>query len=186
MSKDRLTRITTGTGDQGKSSLADGTRLPKDDACFEAMGTVDELNATIGLLLACTDDLPETVAPLFRQIQNDLFDLGGELAIPGTTAITPTHWQRLETTSENLNAGLTPLKEFILPGGSELLARCHLVRTVARRAERRLVSLAQQSDVNPDSLIYLNRLSDFCFIAARIVAKENSTPEIFWVRQTGD
>ena len=181
MGNDRLTRITTKTGDQGQSSLADGSRLSKDHPCFEAMGTVDELNATIGLLLACSD-LPESLAGLFNKIQNDLFDLGGELAIPGTLALSIGHYQPLEDACEQFNAELPPLKEFILPGGSELLARCHMVRTIARRAERCLVTLNQKSEVNPHSLIYLNRLSDFCFIAARVIAKENHLTEVYWQR----
>ena len=177
----RLSKIVTRTGDDGTTGMTDGSRLDKFSDRVEAMGTVDELNSFVGSFLTA---MPPEVAlwPLFRAIQNDLFDLGGELSMPGpgVEVITPAHWERLEEAIERLNENLEPLSNFILPGGSEAVSRCHLVRAVARRAERRYVWLAATQFVNADSRIYLNRLSDLCFVAGRWLAKSNGEPEVLW------
>ena len=175
----RLSKIVTRTGDDGTTGMADGARLDKFSDRVEAIGTVDELNSFVGSFLTA---MPREVElwPLFRAIQNDLFDLGGELSMPGVEVITPAHWARLEEAIERLNDHLEPLTNFILPGGSEVVSRCHLVRTVARRAERRYARLAANESVNADSRIYLNRLSDLCFVAGRWLAKANDEPEVLW------
>src|SRR6187551_256686 len=137
----RLSKIVTRTGDEGTTGLGDGSRVPKDSARVEAIGTVDELNSIVGLLRA-TADLPPAVSTLLLRVQHDLFDLGGELAVPGYSVLVDAHVAALESAVEDFNAQLPPLKEFILPGGSEASARCHMARTVARRAERRCWALA--------------------------------------------
>ena len=174
----RLSKIATRTGDNGTTGLADGSRVDKDCPRMEAMGTVDELNSVLGLALA--QRLPEAVAACLLDLQHDLFDLGGELSIPGHVMIDPTHIERLERQLEHFNAELPPLKEFILPGGSPGAAACHLARTVCRRAERRLVTLARSEPINPDLQIYLNRLSDLLFVVARVVARANGGSEVYW------
>lgn len=181
----RLSKIVTRTGDDGTTGMADGSRVEKDSDRVEAMGTVDELNSFVGSFLAT---LPEDNAlwPVFRAIQNDLFDLGGELSMPGVEVITEGHWRRLEDAIERFNETLEPLTNFILPGGSEAVSRCHLVRAVARRAERRQVALAVLEPVNAHSRIYLNRLSDLCFVAARWLAKVNDEPEVLWQQHKPD
>ena len=183
----RLTRIVTRRGDKGRTSLGDGSSLAKDAPRIEAMGSIDELNSFVGLFVAELRDTSELKAH-FNEIQNDLFDLGGELAMPGHQLIQEHHTLKLETLAETLNKDLPPLTNFILPGGSKVIAHCHVVRSVARRAERRLISLAQNElDTNPNntpinvhSRTYLNRLSDVCFIAARWLAKENGDAEVLW------
>lgn len=175
----RLSKIVTRTGDDGTTGMADGARLDKYSDRVEAIGTVDELNSFVGAFLTA---MPREVElwPLFRAIQNDLFDLGGELSMPGVEVITPAHWGRLEEAIERFNEHLDPLTNFILPGGSEVVSRCHLVRAVARRAERRYARLAANESVNAHSRIYLNRLSDLCFVAGRWLAKANDEPEVLW------
>ena len=187
----RLSKIVTRTGDDGRTGLADGSRVAKHSARMEAIGAVDELNSTLGVLLA---DLggDSAVAQTFRAIQNDLFDIGGELSMPGHTIVAESAWRQLETTIETLNADLEPLANFILPGGSRAVALCHVVRSVARRAERRYAALCDEvagagdNLVNANSRIYLNRLSDLCFVAARWLARERGEPEILWQQNTRD
>lgn len=174
----RLSKIYTRTGDDGSTGLADGTRVPKDDAHVEAYGTLDELNSALGVLLA--EPLPKDVAEALQPIQHDLFDLGSEFCLPGYIAITVEHVQRLETTLDKFNESLPPLKEFILPGGNRSAALCHLARTVCRRAERRVWRLNRQHLQNPEAIKYLNRLSDLLFVLARVIARANGGAEVLW------
>lgn len=182
-----LNRIYTRTGDKGDTALSNGERVPKDAPRVEAYGTVDELNATLGLArLHATGDLAGQIAV----IQNELFDLGADLSRPRMSEdaeapypvlrIIDSQVARLETEIDVMNAALTPLRSFILPGGSPLAAHLHLCRTVARRAERAAVALATTEDANPAALKYLNRLSDWLFVAGRI-ANENGASDILWV-----
>ena len=175
----RLSKIYTRTGDKGETGLGDGSRTSKDGLRVEAYGTVDELNSSVGLLLA--SKLPEGIEPILTRVQHELFDLGGELCMPGYTMIPEGYVEGLERDLDMLNEDLPPLKDFILPGGSEAAARCHLARTICRRAERRVVSLAAEEDVNPASIRYLNRLSDFLFVAARVIARADGGSEVLWV-----
>lgn len=179
----RLSKIYTRTGDEGETGLGDGRRVKKDHARVEAFGCVDELNSCIGLLL--TQPLDEELRQAFTEIQHRLFDLGGELSIPGYEVIQAHHVESLETRLDALNAGLSPLKEFILPGGCEAAARCHLARTVCRRAERRLVSLAEQDSINPGSLHFLNRLSDLLFVVSRVLNQRAGVPDVLWQHDRG-
>ena len=174
----RLSKIYTRTGDDGTTGLGDGTRVPKDDARVEAYGTLDELNSALGLLLA--ENLPEDISAALRPIQHELFDLGSEFCLPGYKAIMAEHVQRLEKQLDKFNESLPPLKEFILPGGSRAAALCHLARTVCRRAERRAWTLHRQQPQNPESLRYLNRLSDLLFVMARVIARKNGGQEVQW------
>lgn len=163
----RLSKITTRTGDDGSTGLADKTRVRKDHPRVEAMGDVDELNSQLGLLL--TEPLPEDIRALLTRIQHHLFDLGGELAMPEFTGITESKLIVLDEAIERYNAGLPALKEFVLPGGSRPAALAHVCRTVCRRAERRVVSLVLSEAVSPLHLQYLNRLSDLLFVLARVL-----------------
>ena len=174
----RLSRIVTRTGDAGTTGLGDGSRVAKDSPRIEAIGAVDELNSTIGLALV--EDLPAPIAALLTDIQHDLFDLGGELSIPGHSAITPAHIERLEAAVERYNADLPPLKEFILPGGTRAAALVHVARTVCRRAERSVVALAATQAPSPSSRIYLNRLSDLLFVLARALNRAGGAPDVLW------
>jgi len=174
----RLTRIYTRTGDAGTTGLADGRRTPKDAARVEAMGAVDELNSALGVLLAET--LPETVRACLDNVQNDLFDLGGELSVPGHTIMSKAHVERLERELDRLNADLPPLKDFILPGGSRAAALAHVARTICRRAERRLVTLSRKQKIAPAMLAYLNRLSDLLFVLARALNRAAGRPDVLW------
>jgi cob(I)alamin adenosyltransferase len=177
----RLSKIITRTGDNGITGLSDGSRLAKDEARIEAMGDVDELNSQLGVLL--THDMPEASRVYLCRVQHELFDLGGELCIPGHTAIKDDAVQRLEKAAELLNESLPPLKEFILPGGNPAAAACHVARTVCRRAERRVVSLSRQtSSLNEHLQIYLNRLSDLLFVIARLLARRDGRQEVQWQR----
>ena len=187
----RLSKIATRTGDDGTTGLADGTRIPKHAARIQAIGTVDELNSFVGLFIAelnggLSGKLPadNRLVENYLRIQHDLFDMGGELAMSSANesvaVITEGHWQRLELLLEELNAGLEPLENFILPGGSRLLASIHLVRTVARRAERCLSELQETEPVNEHSFKYLNRLSDVAFVSARWLSMELAIPEVLW------
>ncbi|NIM70256.1 MAG: cob(I)yrinic acid a,c-diamide adenosyltransferase [Xanthomonadales bacterium] len=175
----RLSRIYTRTGDRGTTGLGDGTRVDKDALRVESYGTVDELNSAVGLVLASDID-PQLRACLTR-IQHELFDLGGELCMPGHTLIPDDYVEGLEQDLDRLNADLPPLKDFILPGGSEAAARCHLARTICRRAERVLVTLGRDEDINAASLRYLNRLSDLLFVIARCLARADGGREVVWV-----
>ena len=174
----RLSKIYTRTGDQGDTGLGDGTRVRKDHARVEAYGTVDELNSVIGLLL--THALPDPVRDCLVEIQHRLFDLGGELSIPGHLMLEASAVSMLEQTLDGLNADLAPLKEFILPGGTAAAAACHLARAVCRRAERRVVSLAQDEAINPVAVRYLNRLSDLLFVMARHLNRTAGVPDVLW------
>ncbi|MEM7280272.1 MAG: cob(I)yrinic acid a,c-diamide adenosyltransferase [Pseudomonadota bacterium] len=175
----RLSKIYTRTGDEGSTGLGDGTRVPKDHARVEAYGTVDELNSIIGLLLA-QPTLPQDLAQCLEEIQHNLFDIGGELCIPGHTVMQSTQVQFLEDTLDGLNENLPPLKEFILPGGGPAAAVCHMARTVCRRAERRVCTLADHEGVNEQSICYLNRLSDLFFVMARVIVRAESGSEVLW------
>jgi len=174
----RLSKIYTRTGDRGTTGLGDGTRVDKDSPRIEAFGTVDELNSAIGLLLA--HELPEDVRDHLTGIQHDLFDLGGELSVPGRKAMTEDRVGRLEEILDTLNAPLPPLKQFILPGGRETAALCHLARAVCRRAERRTVGLAKLEAVSETTIHYLNRLSDLLFVTARVLNSRAGSPDVLW------
>lgn len=180
----RLSKIYTRTGDDGTTGLGDGTRVAKESLRVEAYGTVDELNSVIGLMLA-VPRLPKAVAQCLTEAQHDLFDLGGELCIPGHRAITAAFVTRLEETLDRFNAKLPPLKEFILPGGGPAAAACHLARTVCRRAERRVWALARIEPVAAEVTQYLNRLSDLLFVLARVLARHERGAERLWKRGRG-
>jgi cob(I)alamin adenosyltransferase len=175
----RLSKIYTRTGDDGSTGLGDGARVPKESLRVEAYGTVDETNSAIGVMLAIST-LPEAVRRCLTEVQHDLFDLGGELCIPGHRMIAPAHVERLENELDGFNEALPPLKEFILPGGGSAAAACHLARAVCRRAERRCWSLARVEEVAPEALKYLNRLSDLMFVVARVLARHESGSEVLW------
>jgi cob(I)alamin adenosyltransferase len=177
----RLSKIYTRTGDQGTTGLGDGSRIPKDAIRIEAMGTVDELNSSVGILLAELEASDPLTSPL-KWIQNDLFDLGGELSIPNYEIISESHVLRLESWLDELNTELPALKNFILPGGNKAAAACHLARSICRRAERTMVSLAHNEQVNQQGNIYLNRLSDLLFVCARILARRDGGQEVLWER----
>ncbi|MEO5700261.1 MAG: cob(I)yrinic acid a,c-diamide adenosyltransferase [Casimicrobiaceae bacterium] len=177
----RLSKIVTRTGDAGTTGLGDGTRVAKDTPRIAAIGDVDELNSNLGVLLAET--LPEAVATCLHEVQHDLFDLGGELSIPGHTAVSEEHIGRLEDAVEAFNADLLPLKEFILPGGSRPAAIAHVCRTVCRRAERAVVALAATEPVSEPTRRYLNRLSDLLFVLARTLNRAAGGHDILWQRQ---
>jgi len=175
----RLSKIYTRTGDDGTTGLGDGSRVDKDSLRVETFGTVDELNSIIGLVLASR--VNDAVHDCLTRTQHELFDLGGELCMPGYTLTPETCVDQLEAELDRFNEDLPPLKDFILPGGSEPAARCHLARTVCRRAERLMVSLAKTEDINEVSLRYLNRLSDLLFVIARVLARANGGSEVLWV-----
>ena len=174
----RLSKIYTRTGDDGSTGLGDGTRVAKDSARVNAYGTVDEANSTIGLLLAA--ELPDGVRELLTRIQHQLFDLGGELCIPGHAAVFDADVDALEARLDHYNDDLPPLKDFILPGGGEAAARCHIARTVVRRAERDAVTLSRHDAVRPQAIRYLNRLSDLLFVLARVLARSSGHGEVLW------
>jgi cob(I)alamin adenosyltransferase len=176
----RLSKITTRTGDKGTTGLADGTRLRKDHARFAVLGSVDELNSQLGVLLA--EQLPPDIRVVLLQIQNDLFDLGGALALPTQDMFAEIKIAWLDEQIAHFNADLPPLREFILPGGSRAGALCHVARTVARRAERDLVVLSQNDTVPQHALPYLNRLSDLLFVLGRCVNRAQSAAETLWRR----
>ena len=173
----RLSRIYTRTGDDGSTGLGDGSRVGKDSLRVEAYGTVDELNSHIGMVLAY--DLPPAIREAFGEIQHLLFDLGGELCMPGHLFIKPEHSAWLEHELDTLNDKLPMLKEFILPGGNAPAAACHISRTVCRRAERLMVGLARVETVEAPALAFINRLSDYLFVAARVLAREGGG-EVLW------
>jgi cob(I)alamin adenosyltransferase len=175
----RLSRIYTRTGDDGTTGLGDGSRVAKDSLRVEAFGTVDELNSAVGVLLA-TPDIPPAVSASLTQVQHELFDLGGELCIPGHQVITAEHVTRLEKSLDEFNDTLPPLKEFILPGGGPAAAACHLARAIARRAERRVWRLSSAESVSPEVAKYLNRLSDLLFVLARVLARHERGGEVLW------
>jgi cob(I)alamin adenosyltransferase len=176
----RLSKIYTRTGDDGTTGLGDGTRVAKDSARVAAYGTVDEANCAIGLVLASPAPLPDGIRELLTTVQHQLFDLGGELCIPGHAAIQDADVDALERALDAYNADLPPLKEFILPGGGEAAARCQLARTIVRRAERGVVTLARDEAVRPQAGRYLNRLSDLLFVLARVLARASGEGEVLW------
>jgi cob(I)alamin adenosyltransferase len=174
----RLSKIYTRTGDKGTTGLGDGSRVDKDSLRVDAMGDVDELNAIIGIML--TELILVGMRETFTAVQHDLFDLGGEICLPGHNIIKPERVTQLENALDNWNDELEPLKEFILPGGSRAAAYCHLARTVCRRAERQLVRLSRQEPVTEVSLQYLNRLSDLLFVACRSLNKAAGQDDVLW------
>jgi cob(I)alamin adenosyltransferase len=174
----RLSKIYTRTGDDGTTGLGDGSRIAKDSARVAAYGTVDELNSALGMLLA--HDLPDAVRECLTQVQHDLFDLGGELCIPGMAMVFDADVERLENVLDEFNADLPPLKDFILPGGGIAAGTCHLARTICRRAEREVVTLARHDTVRPEATRYLNRLSDLLFVIARVLARASGHGEVLW------
>ena len=181
----RLSKIYTRTGDDGTTGLGDGSRVPKDSVRVEAYGTVDELNSAVGVLLA-VPGLPPAVSACLTQVQHELFDLGGELCIPGHRVITASQVTQLEQALDAFNDALPPLKEFILPGGGPGAAACHLARAIARRAERRVWALARVEAVRPEVTQYLNRLSDLLFVLARVLARHERGAEVLWRHERGE
>ncbi|MDH4125767.1 MAG: cob(I)yrinic acid a,c-diamide adenosyltransferase [Gammaproteobacteria bacterium] len=177
----RLSKIYTRTGDDGTTGLGDGTRVAKDSLRVEAYGSVDEANSVIGMVLACKT-VPNDIAVFLTNVQHDLFELGGELCIPGYSAITDVFVERLEAELDRLNQHLPALQDFILPGGGEAAAACHLARTVVRRAERRCISLAAAEKMRGEVIRYLNRLSDLLFVVARVLARAENGREVLWNR----
>ena len=173
----RLSRIYTRTGDRGTTGLADGSRVDKDSARIQAMGDVDELNCCIAAVLG--EEVDDPVRDCLTDVQHALFDVGGELAIPGASSVDERYVTALEVRLDAFNADLAPLKEFILPGGGGAAVATHLARAVCRRAERRLVALSRLEEVNPQSLRYLNRLSDLLFVLARVLAV-GGDGEVYW------
>ena len=171
-----LTQIYTKTGDEGKTGLGDGTRVAKFSTRIECLGNVDELNSIIGLIL--TEKVSQTNT--LKKIQHDLFDIGGELSIPNYKKIDLKKVSFLEQELDRMNDTLPPLKDFILPGGSKAASYCHLGRTVCRRVERNLFLLNDKEEVNKNALKYINRLSDFLFVLARYINKENNVDDILW------
>ncbi|QWT20244.1 cob(I)yrinic acid a,c-diamide adenosyltransferase [Bacillus sp. NP157] len=175
----RLSKIYTRTGDDGSTGLGDGSRTGKDSLRVTAYGTVDELNSALGVVIACegTDD---DVREVLVQVQHELFDLGGELCIPGMAMVQAKDIDRLEAVLDGFNADLPALKDFILPGGGMPAATCHVARTVCRRAERDVVALARVEEVRPEAQRYLNRLSDLLFVLARVLARRSGHGEVLW------
>lgn len=174
----RLSKIYTRTGDDGTTGLGDGTRVGKDSARVNAYGTVDEANSSIGVVLAA--QVPDDIRALLTTVQHQLFDLGGELCIPGHAAIKAEDVDALERQLDRYNENLPALKDFILPAGGEPAARCHLARTIVRRAERETVTLARHDAVRPEAIRYLNRLSDLLFVLARVLARADGQGEVLW------
>lgn len=177
----RLSRIVTRTGDNGTTGLGDGRRVDKDNPHVQAMGDVDELNSHIGLLLS--EDLPPAMREALITVQHELFDIGGELCIPGHTAITEDDVLRLEQLVTQYNADLPPLKDFILPGGTRAAAQAHVCRTVCRRAERSIVTLSRDEYLNDFSRQYVNRLSDLLFVWARVLNREADCTDSLWQKE---
>jgi cob(I)alamin adenosyltransferase len=174
----RLTRIYTRTGDDGTTGIAGGERLRKDHPRIDAIGSIDELNATIGLLRATAT--PVDIDAQLETIQHRLFDLGGELAMPGYELVTDDRVEELEHWLDAHNADLPALEEFILPSGTEAAARCHVARTTCRRAERDLLRLSRDTSIGAAGLRYLNRLSDLLFVIARVLARADGGAEVTW------
>ncbi len=174
----RLSKIYTRTGDDGSTGLGDGNRVDKDSDRIEAIGTIDELNSTIGMVLS--HNIPESISALLSRLQHELFDLGGELCIPNHSIINAEHIKQLENNLDKLNSELPVLKEFILPAGGKATSCCHLARTVCRRAERVIVRLAKTQEISSTLCAYINRLSDFLFVLARTLAHYENGQEILW------
>jgi cob(I)alamin adenosyltransferase len=174
----RLSKIATRTGDKGETGLGDGTRVAKDSARIQALGDIDELNSSIGVLLA--EKMPAPLREALLRIQHDLFDLGGEVCIPGHTMVTEAHVVRLDGLLKTHNRRLPPLKEFILPGGTRAAALAHLSRTACRRAERSLVALGRAEPVGERARQYLNRLSDLLFVLGRALNRAGKRGDVLW------
>ncbi len=174
----RLSKITTRTGDGGDTGLGDGSRVRKDHPRVAVLGEIDELNSAIGLLLA--EPMPEKVRAGLESVQHDLFDLGGDVSIPGRVTMSDAQIGRLEALQEDLNSGLPRLKEFILPGGTRAAALAHLARTVCRRAERSLVALSSSEKIADPGRVYLNRLSDLLFVLGRVLNREGGHGDVLW------
>ena len=174
----RLTKIYTRTGDTGTTGLGDGSRVNKDSLRIDALGDVDELNAVIGILL--TEPLPELIRSTLDDVQHDLFDVGGEICIPGYTMLKNERVTMLENVLDELNETLESLKEFILPGGTRASAYCHLARTVCRRAERSMIKLNRDETVTVISLQYINRLSDLLFVMCRSINHASNVTDVLW------
>ncbi len=174
----RLSAIATRTGDAGTTGLGDNTRVSKNHIRIQSLGEVDELNSHIGLLLC--EDLPADIRSLLVQVQHDLFDLGGELSMPGYALLKPEALLELDAALAQYNAQLPPLKEFILPAGSRAAAQAHICRTVARRAERHVVAVGEAEDMNAAPRQYLNRLSDLMFVLARVLNRQNGGDDVYW------
>lgn len=175
----RLSKIYTRTGDNGTTGLGDGHRVAKDDIRIETFGTTDEANSAIGMVLA-VKDIPDEIRWCLTEVQHELFDLGGELSMPGYRAIQQSHVDRLEQWLDKFNDALPPLKEFILPGGGPATAACHLARTITRRAERHAWTLAKREVVPAEITMYLNRLSDLLFVFSRVLARHEGGSEVLW------
>jgi cob(I)alamin adenosyltransferase len=174
----RLSKITTRTGDGGETGLGNGARVPKDSPRIRALGDIDELNSALGVVLA--EQLPAELAAALGEVQHDLFDLGGELSIPGHALLEAAQVERLERCIAAWNADLPALKEFILPGGSRAAAATHLARTVCRRAETSVVALGRGEQVGENARRYLNRLSDLLFIAGRVLNRDAGRGDVQW------
>lgn len=177
----RLSKIYTRTGDTGTTGLGDGSRIAKDSLRIEVIGEIDELNSVIGLVLV--NDLRDSIRHTLNEVQHKLFDLGGELCMPGFTAISTEDVEFLEAALDQHNAELPPLKEFILPGGGRAAAACHIARAVCRRAERRMISLDRQEPLSPEARVYINRLSDLLFVFGRLLARDEGGSEVLWRHQ---
>ena len=180
----RLSKIYTRTGDKGETGLGDGSRISKTHPRVDAMGSADELNSIIGLLVEALKAEPHAdlteIATFLRSVQHRIFDVGGEISIPGYAIITDDHVTAVEEALDALNEHLAPLENFILPGGSPLIAQCHHARAVCRRAERALALLGETEDINQPGLTYLNRLSDYLFVVARSCARITGVDEVLW------
>lgn len=174
----RLSKITTRTGDSGETGLGDGSRVGKASQRVAALGDIDELNSAIGVLLA--EPVPERIRTVLEGVQHDLFDLGGDVSIPGRATVSEGQVRRLESALEEFNASLPPLKEFILPGGTRAAGLAHLTRTVCRRAERSLVALGASEKVADEARVYLNRLSDLLFVLGRALNREGGRGDVLW------
>lgn len=182
--KYRLSKIYTRQGDKGTTRLGDGSPVSKHNPRVESYGNVDELNSVIGLIGG--HELPDGMKEILNRIQHDLFDLGGELCIPGHSMIKGDRVQHLEEVIDELNRNLVPLEEFVLPGGTQAAALCHVARTVCRRAERSLVALSQTEEITELALSYLNRLSDLLFVMARSINKNAGLPDVLWDHKSDD
>ena len=180
----RLSRIYTRTGDDGTTGLGDGSRVKKTAARIQAIGDVDELNSALGVLLA--EEPAAEIGAIVGDLQHGLFDLGGELSIPGMAIITGAHVERVEQAIDHFNAALPPLKDFVLPGGGRKAAACHLARAVARRAERSVTGLAEGADINVQARMFLNRISDLLFVLARVLARSEGGAEVLWDKHRFD
>lgn len=177
----RLSKIYTRTGDDGTTGLANGERIDKSDTRVAAFGNADETNSVLGLLLA-EPEVPTAIRSSLARIQHELFEIGAELSLPGYRQITARHVSQLEHDLDALNAQLPPLEEFVLPGGTRAAAVCHLARTICRRTERSAWAASKLTELNPELLRYLNRLSDLLFVMARHLARHNGGQETLWQR----